>query len=53
MSDTYNALAGFAQTFGLVLFVAAFAAVVAYVFWPSKKRKKDFDDAAQIPLKED
>jgi cytochrome c oxidase cbb3-type subunit 4 len=51
MSDTYNSLAAFAQTWGLVLFVAAFVAVVAYVFWPSKK--KDFDEAAQIPLKED
>lgn len=53
MQDTYLGLAAFAQTWGLVIFVIAFLLVVAYAFWPSKKRKKDFDDAANIPLKED
>lgn len=53
MSETYLGLAAFAQTWGLVLFVIGFLLVVAYAFWPSKKRKKEFDDAANIPLKED
>ena len=53
MHDTYLGLAAFAQTGGMILFVVAFLLVVAYAFWPSKKRKKDLDDAANIPLKED
>ncbi|WP_454915337.1 cbb3-type cytochrome c oxidase subunit 3 [Xanthobacter sediminis] len=53
MPETYLWLASFAQTWGLVLFVIAFALVVAYAFWPGKKRKKEIEDAANIPLKED
>ncbi|MET3356260.1 cbb3-type cytochrome c oxidase subunit 3 [Xanthobacter autotrophicus] len=53
MHETYLWLATFAQTWGLVLFVLGFLLVIAYVFWPSKTRKKEFDDAANIPLKED
>lgn len=53
MSGTYETVASFAQTWGLVLFVLAFALVVAYAFWPGKKRQKEIDDAAKIPLKED
>lgn len=53
MRETYLWLASFAQTGGLLLFVLAFALVVAYVFWPSRERKKEFEDAANIPLKED
>ena len=51
MNPTYQALAEFAQTWGLLLFVIAFAAVVAYALWPS--RKKQFEEAARIPLRED
>jgi len=51
MSDTYRALAGFAQTWGLVYFVVVFLAVVAYVMWPSRKAR--FDAAARLPLSED
>ena len=51
MDSTYKVLAEFAQTWGLVLFVVAFAAVVAYALWPSNKKK--FDDAARAPLRED
>lgn len=50
---TYNALAAFAQTWGLLLFVLGFLLVIAYAFWPGKKRKKEMDDAANIPLRED
>ncbi len=51
MHETYLSLAAFAQTWGLVLFVIAFLGIVAYAMWPSKK--KDFDEASKIPLKED
>ncbi|WP_112664008.1 cbb3-type cytochrome c oxidase subunit 3 [Microvirga flavescens] len=51
MSDTYKTLAEFAQTWGLLYFVAAFLAVLVYALAPS--RKKRFEDAARIPLKED
>jgi cytochrome c oxidase cbb3-type subunit 4 len=51
MDPTYQALASFAQTWGLAYFVAIFAAVVAYAMWPS--RKQQFDEAARMPLQED
>lgn len=51
MDPTYQAVAEFAQTWGLAYFVVIFAAVVLYALWPS--RKKQFDEAAQIPLRED
>ncbi len=47
-STTFHDLAHFAQTWGLVLFLIAFAAIVAYAFWPGNRRK--FKRAAQIPL---
>jgi cytochrome c oxidase cbb3-type subunit 4 len=51
MTETYRQLAEFAQTWGLLYFVAVFLAVVAYALWPSNKKK--FDDASRIPLRED
>lgn len=51
MPSAYQALAEFAQTWGLVYFVAAFLLVVAYALWPSNKKK--FEDAGRIPLRED
>jgi cytochrome c oxidase cbb3-type subunit 4 len=51
LDPTYAAVAHFAQTWGLAYFVAVFLAVVAYVLWPSRRKK--FDRAAQIPLRED
>jgi len=51
MDPTYKAVAEFAQTWGLIYFVAVFAVVVIYALWPS--RKKQFDEAARIPLRED
>ena len=47
----YNELANFAQTWGLLYFVAIFIGILIYVMWP--KNKKRFDDAANIPLRED
>ena len=51
MSSTYQMLASFAQTWGLVYFVIVFVVVLIYALWPS--RQKAFDDAARIPLRED
>jgi cytochrome c oxidase cbb3-type subunit 4 len=51
MIETYKMLANFAQTWGLLYFVAVFAAVVAYAFWPSNRA--GFEDAAHVPLRED
>jgi cytochrome c oxidase cbb3-type subunit 4 len=53
MRDLYMSLASIAQTWGLLLFFFGFLGVIAYAYWPSKKQKKNFDEAAQIPLKED
>ena len=51
MASTYRALAEFAQTWGLAYFVAAFVVVLIYALWPSRKRQ--FDEAARMPLRED
>jgi len=51
MSDTYMALAGFAQTWGLIYFVSVFLMVLVYALWPS--RREQFDEAARMPLRED
>ncbi len=48
---TYQALAGFAQTGGLVYFTAIFLAIAVYAFWPRNKAR--FDRAAHMPLAED
>jgi cytochrome c oxidase cbb3-type subunit 4 len=51
MDPAYRAAAEFAQTWGLVYFIGVFAAVLIYALWPSRKRQ--FDEAARIPLRED
>jgi len=51
MNPTYRALAEFAQTWGLVYFVAVFVVVLVYALWPSRQRQ--FDEDARIPLRED
>jgi cytochrome c oxidase cbb3-type subunit 4 len=51
MNETYRQVAEFAQTWGLVYFVAVFLAVIAYALWPSNKKK--FDEASRIPLDKD
>lgn len=51
MSDTYSALAGFAQSWGLIYFVAVFVAVVLFVMRPSRKRV--YDEVARLPLSEE
>jgi cytochrome c oxidase cbb3-type subunit 4 len=51
MIETYKFFANFAQTWGLLYFIAVFASVVTWVLWPSNKRR--FEDAARMPLRED
>jgi len=51
MSSTYEFFSHFAQTWGLVYFMAIFLVVLAYALWPS--RQKQFDETARIPLRED
>ncbi len=51
MDPTYQAMAEFAQTWGLAYFVAIFPCRLLYALWPS--RKQQFDEAARIPLRED
>jgi cytochrome c oxidase cbb3-type subunit 4 len=49
--ETYTALAHFAQSWGLIYFFIVFCAVVVCVMWPS--RKKQYEEAARMPLRED
>ncbi|MCC3246836.1 cbb3-type cytochrome c oxidase subunit 3 [Methylocystis sp. WRRC1] len=49
--STYEAWRAFAASWGLIFFGVIFLGVIAYVFWPS--RKKSFDEAAEMPLRED
>jgi cytochrome c oxidase cbb3-type subunit 4 len=49
--ETYQSVATFAQTWGLVYFVTVFLAVLVYALWPS--RQSAFDEAARMPLRED
>jgi cytochrome c oxidase cbb3-type subunit 4 len=51
VSPEYAFFAHFAQTWGLVYFVAVFLAVLAYTLWPS--RRQQFEETARIPLRED
>ena len=51
MSAPYKMLAEFAQTWGLLYFVAVFVVVLIYALWPSRQRQ--FDRAARMPLRED
>ncbi|MBI1329706.1 MAG: CcoQ/FixQ family Cbb3-type cytochrome c oxidase assembly chaperone [Alphaproteobacteria bacterium] len=48
---TYEQVAGFAHSWGMVYFVVMFLAVLAYALWPSNKAR--FDRAASIPLHDD
>ena len=48
---TYEQVASISQVAALLFFIALFAAVVIYAFWPGNKKK--FDEAAQLPLEQD
>jgi len=51
MSETYNAVAEFAQSWGLLYFFVAFIVIVALVMRPSRKRT--YEELARLPLRED
>lgn len=48
---TYEDVAAFAASWGIVYFVILFALVLVYALNPKSKEK--FEDAAQIPLREE
>lgn len=48
---SYEQIAKFAQQGGTLYFFIIFLAGCAYAFWP--KKKKDFQEAARIPLEDD
>ena len=48
---TYDTIATVSQVASLLLFVALFLLVIAYVFWPGNRSK--FDKAARTPLDPD
>jgi cytochrome c oxidase cbb3-type subunit IV len=45
---SYEQLSAFAQTSGMIYFIAIFTGVCVYALWPKNKAK--FDRAARIPL---
>ena len=47
----YETLSQIAQTWGLVLFVVAFVLVLIYALSP--RNKADFEDASNIPLRDE
>lgn len=48
---TYETITIISQTAALIFFILLFLAVLAYVFWPSNKRK--FEHAARLPFEQD
>ena len=48
---TYEQVASISQVVALLFFIALFAAVVIYAFWPGNKKR--FDEASKLPLDED
>lgn len=48
---TFNTVSYFAQTYGLVFLFVMFVGVLVYALRPGARQK--FQDAAQIPFKED
>jgi cytochrome c oxidase cbb3-type subunit 4 len=48
---TYEAIRSVAGITGLFIFIALFAAAVAYVFWPGNKDR--FERARHLPLEND
>ena len=51
MASTYEWLARFAQSAGVLYFIALFLAVLVYALRP--RNKETFDHAAHMPLRED
>jgi cytochrome c oxidase cbb3-type subunit 4 len=51
MGSTYEMLAQFAQSGGMVYCLVLFLGVLVYALWPANS--KTFNDAAHMPLRED
>lgn len=49
--STYETLASFAQTWGLIGFVTLFGTVLVYALKPSNRER--FEQAARVPLERD
>ncbi len=49
--SNYESWRAFAASWGLIFFGLIFLCVIAYVFWPSRRRT--FEADALIPLRED
>ena len=48
---TFDQVQEFVHSWGVVYFTVMFLIALAYAYWP--KNKKRFNDAAQIPLKDE
>jgi cytochrome c oxidase cbb3-type subunit IV len=48
---TYEQVASISQVVALLFFIALFAAVLLYAFWPGNKKR--FEAAAKLPLEGD
>ena len=48
---TYETMASFAQTWGMIGFVVLFGLVLVYALNP--RNRKSFDEAARMPLEKD
>ena len=48
---SYEQIASISQVVALVFFVALFAGVLVYAFWPGNKKR--FERAARLPLEKD
>jgi cytochrome c oxidase cbb3-type subunit 4 len=48
---TYAQVASITQVAALLLFIALFAGVLIYAFWPGNKKR--FEEAARLPLEKD
>jgi cytochrome c oxidase cbb3-type subunit IV len=48
---TYEQVASISQVLALLFFVALFAGVLVYAFWPGNKKR--FEQAARLPLEKD
>ena len=48
---TYEQVASISQVVALIFFIALFAVVLLYAFWPGNKKR--FEQAARLPLEKD
>jgi cytochrome c oxidase cbb3-type subunit 4 len=46
-------LSGFLRNFWVVWMMALFIGIVAWAFWPSRRRRDEMRDHAQIPFRDD